>query len=142
MVIPLIDSYLIWSNEHAAWWRPNVLGYTPFFEEAGRYSREKAIEHSRGRDQCRGAPPPEIPVREIDMLAAMTAENSDRHDRIGNESINRFAAGLVKTAYRRQRIIIGRFDDHVLRAIPKVTTEDDVVQQWYALRGKQHASKV
>ncbi len=29
--------YVIWSNEHAAWWGPDEVGYTPWVEEAGRY---------------------------------------------------------------------------------------------------------
>lgn len=35
--------FLIWSIEHAAWWRPDSNGYTDNKAEAGRYSLEKAI---------------------------------------------------------------------------------------------------
>lgn len=35
--------YLIWSNYHRAWWRPNSGGYTTFLKCAGRYSREDAL---------------------------------------------------------------------------------------------------
>jgi hypothetical protein len=34
--------YLIWSNEHRAWWRPSHAGYTCLIEGAGRYSRAEA----------------------------------------------------------------------------------------------------
>lgn len=34
--------YLVWSNEHSSWWRPNHSGYTTFIEEAGRYERGEA----------------------------------------------------------------------------------------------------
>lgn len=34
--------YLVWSNEHQMWWRPGRSGYTPFIEEAGRYSHDDA----------------------------------------------------------------------------------------------------
>ena len=34
--------YLIWSNEHDAWWRPESCGYTTFIESAGRYSKAEA----------------------------------------------------------------------------------------------------
>lgn len=34
--------YLIWSNEHAMWWRPWQSGYTQVIEEAGRYDRTEA----------------------------------------------------------------------------------------------------
>ena len=33
-----MSEYLIWSNEHGAWWAPNGMGYTRVIEEAGRYS--------------------------------------------------------------------------------------------------------
>lgn len=34
--------FLVWSNEHAMWWRGNQRGYTQFIEEAGRYDRAEA----------------------------------------------------------------------------------------------------
>ena len=34
--------WLIWSYEHAGWWRPGGWGYTRELAEAGRYSREEA----------------------------------------------------------------------------------------------------
>ena len=34
--------FLIWSNEHGAWWRPNRLGYTLLLHEAGRYDAVEA----------------------------------------------------------------------------------------------------
>lgn len=71
---PLAASpWLIWSNEHGAWWRPNSAGYTTFLGGAGRYSEQEAI------DICRTARngftvegvPTEIPVREIDVLRCL-----------------------------------------------------------------------
>lgn len=35
--------YLIWSNEHKAWWKPNNLGYTVHLKDAGHYGREEAL---------------------------------------------------------------------------------------------------
>lgn len=37
-----MSTYLVWSNQHALWWRPRSAGYTPVIEEAGRYSRAEA----------------------------------------------------------------------------------------------------
>ena len=67
--------YLIWSNEHRAWWRPSEAGYTTHVEAAGRYSRERAIAICRdARGGWReGTPPPEIPVLEADALEALEA---------------------------------------------------------------------
>lgn len=36
--------YLIWSNEHRAWWRPGRQGYTTNIHEAGSYTRENALK--------------------------------------------------------------------------------------------------
>ena len=32
------QDWLVWSNEHRAWWRPNRSGYTINLQEAGRYT--------------------------------------------------------------------------------------------------------
>lgn len=63
--------YLIWSNEHQAWWRPNSRGYTLSVEAAGRYERDEALTiASRSRDGWfAGEAPPEIAIREEDVLA-------------------------------------------------------------------------
>jgi hypothetical protein len=35
--------WLIWSNQHAMWWRAAKRGYTQFIEEAGRYDYPDAV---------------------------------------------------------------------------------------------------
>lgn len=37
------DTWLIWSNEHSAWWAPNGRGYTNRTAEAGRYPFMEAL---------------------------------------------------------------------------------------------------
>ena len=70
-------TYLIWSNEHRAWWGQNSCGYTTRIEDAGRYSRTEAMEICRGanigfmQDSCEN--PNEIPVLVQDALETMSA---------------------------------------------------------------------
>lgn len=64
-------TYLVWSHEHGAWWRPERRGYTTDLDAAGRYSRGEAIKIcALSRDGWRGAGvPSEIPVAEADAFA-------------------------------------------------------------------------
>lgn len=58
--------YLIWSNEHHAWWRAAGAGYTDLVSRAGRYTRDEAFKRSFQRDRTPDSPLPEIPIREDD----------------------------------------------------------------------------
>lgn len=40
------EMFLIWSIEHSSWWKPDEFGYTPSWDMAGRYTRERAFEIS------------------------------------------------------------------------------------------------
>ena len=70
-------TYLIWSNEHMAWWRANSQGYTRHLSSAGRYPRAEAISICAGSRDGFAAHdvPPEIPVLEADVVEC------DRRDR-------------------------------------------------------------
>lgn len=56
--------YLIWSNEHRAWWKPHRQGYTKRVKDAGRYSEAEVLEICTDAIPGRrpSAPLPEIPV--------------------------------------------------------------------------------
>lgn len=56
--------YLIWSEEHGAWWRPHSGGYVRRISEAGRYSKEdsEAIVESANRYLRPGIPFNEVAV--------------------------------------------------------------------------------
>lgn len=79
------DKYLVWSNEHGAWWRANSQGYTMHLAMAGQYERDEALKIcGLGRDGWRSnGAPDEIPVRMEDaaacsdyLAAKLTSQNS------------------------------------------------------------------
>jgi hypothetical protein len=79
------DHYLIWSNEHNAWWGPDQAGYVRQLSRAGRYSRAEAL------DICASAIPgtahhmkqfPEIPVRLADVHS-FVADHERRFPKTG-----------------------------------------------------------
>jgi hypothetical protein len=62
--------YVIWSNYHRAWWRPNSAGYTTDIRGAGRYSRADALSIvAAARDGWRDPDqaPTELPVAMNDL---------------------------------------------------------------------------
>lgn len=71
--------YLVWSNEHSAWWKPNQCGYTRFIDRAGRYGRTEAMKIAGMREggwHVRKGNPDEIAIPEhdaIEQYAAITA---------------------------------------------------------------------
>ena len=67
------EQYLVWSNEHRAWWRSDRCGYSKLVKAAGRYSREEALEIcANARDGWgAGEIPSEIPVRALDVADCM-----------------------------------------------------------------------
>ena len=67
------ENWLIWSYEHDAWWKPNSMGYTRKYLEAGRYSEKEAEKICKqadiGRRLLSSVMPPEIMV--IENVAAL-----------------------------------------------------------------------
>lgn len=63
-------NYLIWSNEHRAWWGPARQGYKRRVGDAGRYTQAEALgictEAMPGTSISLGMLP-ELPVREEDV---------------------------------------------------------------------------
>lgn len=76
-----MGNYLIWSNEHRAWWRPDARGYTVHVDRAGRYSRDEALKHCRVRDQVPGEPLPELPILEADVAETLVTLVEGSHCR-------------------------------------------------------------
>lgn len=52
--------WLVWSNEHTAWWGPNNAGYYTDIGSAGRYTLEDAIANCFARSQTPGKRPTEM----------------------------------------------------------------------------------
>ena len=44
------EKYLVWSNEHSAWWGRDRCGYTRIIANAGRYDRAEALSIAGTRD--------------------------------------------------------------------------------------------
>jgi hypothetical protein len=67
--------YLVWSNEHRAWWKPEERGYTRKVSRAGRYSREVAfkIAATRGGGWPVDGNPYEIAIPERDAVEQASA---------------------------------------------------------------------
>lgn len=63
--------YLVWSNEHRAWWGPEHRGYTRIIANAGRYSRKEAMTIAGTRDggwRLNKGNPDEIAIPEQDAI--------------------------------------------------------------------------
>ena len=68
--------YLVWSNEHGAWWGPGRHGYRKRLSEAGRYTQAEALEISAqaiSGDAERMGLLPELSVRLADVQAMQKA---------------------------------------------------------------------
>lgn len=63
--------YLIWSNEHDAWWGPDGWGYTRTLAGAGRYSREDAIRI------CKQALPTAMHIGRIAEVPVLASDIAD-----------------------------------------------------------------
>jgi len=67
--------YLVWSNEHNAWWGPDSCGYYPDVKMAGLYTCEEAEACCTSRSKVEGEPDPEIMVHRS-VLAAFLGDDT------------------------------------------------------------------
>ena len=78
------EAYLIWSHEHGAWWGPGRNGYVLQLCQAGRYSRQAAMEictRAMPGTSTRIGALPELPVRLADVEALTAAYKTRFPDR-------------------------------------------------------------
>lgn len=93
-----MDEYLVWSNEHRAWWGPNNCGYYTAMDSAGRYTREQAIaicRNARGGRQF-NENPSEVPIPLADAVEFWPDESEEwrraKHLQRMRETDDRFDA--------------------------------------------------
>lgn len=71
------QKYLVWSNEHNAWWMPNSRGYCENITSAGRYSFDEALKICNGANydwDTESKRPNELPIAES-IAVLMNAQN-------------------------------------------------------------------
>lgn len=66
--------FLIWSQEHGAWWNPNRAGYTTSMIRAGRYTEAEARAISDSANA--GGTFCEVPVEVSDDMALLCQRKS------------------------------------------------------------------
>jgi hypothetical protein len=92
----IADIYLVWSNEHAAWWGPNRCGYNTHISHAGRYTRDEAIKICNGARGGRefNRNPSEVPILLKDAEAFWTeAGLQERYEREARDLDNDLCDG-------------------------------------------------
>ena len=72
------QTWLVYSREHNAWWRPNAAGYTVDMAQAGRFTKERADSYcddaAIGRGAYGDAGPPEFAVPDPDRIEQLERE--------------------------------------------------------------------
>lgn len=75
--------YVVWSNEHSAWWRPDKCGYCTHLSGAGHYTREQALKICIGARGGRefNCNPSEVPILLADAEAFWSEEGLEEQRR-------------------------------------------------------------
>ena len=77
------SNYVVWSNEHAAWWGPNRAGYYTRLVAAGHYTRDEALRiciSARGGREF-NSNPSEIPILFADAAAFWPDDDIEKQQR-------------------------------------------------------------
>jgi hypothetical protein len=82
-------NYVVWSNEHAAWWGPKHCGYYTHLSSAGRYTRSDAIGICKGARGGRAfnKNPSEVPILLHDAEQFWTEEGLEERRKREHEQL-------------------------------------------------------
>ena len=77
---PALADWLVYSNEHSAYWRPDEKGYTTDVAQAGRYTKEHADEICQAAIPGRigRGKPPEVAIHVDDPIVMTEAAHADQ----------------------------------------------------------------
>ena len=83
--------YVVWSNEHSAWWGPDSRDYYAKLENAGRYTRDEALRICKGARGGRrhNANPTEVPLLLADAEQFWTEAGLDERRRQERDALVR-----------------------------------------------------
>jgi len=113
-----MSTYLIWSNQHGAWWRPRRAGYTTVTLLAGRYDADEADEILREANFNPSAPPNEVKclappaaaiVDEMQQAVSTAILSLDHHELIqALEEFRQNTRGIALEEFEKVARRIGR----------------------------------
>ena len=104
-------TYLIWSNEHSAWWMPNSRGYTVSRAAAGRYSLEEATRICLGatasQNDCRVPDECIVPCEDEPQKRWVNRKSGDVYF-VDGEAVNatNATAGQQMVLYHRENSVL------------------------------------
>lgn len=98
------SEYVVWSNEHRAWWGPDHRGYNTHLTFAGRYTRDQALRicvNARGGRRF-NENPSEVPLLLADAEIFWTDAALLEREQEAREDARRRAELELRTGYQEE----------------------------------------
>jgi hypothetical protein len=89
-----MSEWLIWSNEHSAWWGPECRGYPRDIASAGKYTLEHAINICTSRTWTYGQVPPETMIHESCIPDSFARFHDDKPDERADRNVTTVSGDL------------------------------------------------